>query len=210
MISYMLHAPKKNKADSLISNYCSPFLNKEPNLSTFSYSFLPPEFHVNSAVLYMYSARFHDQLKNSLFQVFVVDLERQWTSTDQYNSSNGPHMLWMEGVFVFLIHSFKQNLHAFCLSIIFIIHCVFTYSTILAIAGDDFSVIASDTRLSEGFQVYTRDQPKTYQLYVNGQICYACDYWGFNCTHKVLINEGAWCMHFVPFDCALNKIAFFQ
>ena len=44
---------------------------------------------------------------------------------------------------------------------------MFTYSTILAVAGDDFSVIASDTRLSEGFQVYTRDQPKTYQLYVD-------------------------------------------
>lgn len=39
-------------------------------------------------------------------------------------------------------------------------------STILAIAGDDFSVIATDTRLSEGFQIYSRDIPKTYQLYV--------------------------------------------
>lgn len=37
-------------------------------------------------------------------------------------------------------------------------------STILAIAGEDFSVIASDTRLSEGFQIYTRESPKAYQL----------------------------------------------
>jgi 20S proteasome subunit beta 6 len=37
--------------------------------------------------------------------------------------------------------------------------------TILAISGDDFSIIASDTRLSEGFQIYSRDSPKTYQLY---------------------------------------------
>lgn len=36
--------------------------------------------------------------------------------------------------------------------------------TVLALAGDDFSVIASDTRLSEGFQIYSRDYPKTYQL----------------------------------------------
>ena len=43
---------------------------------------------------------------------------------------------------------------------------IFLRSTILAIAGEDFSVIASDTRLSEGFQIYTRDSPKTYQLYV--------------------------------------------
>ena len=40
------------------------------------------------------------------------------------------------------------------------------FRTVLAIAGEDFSVIASDTRLSEGFQIYTRDLPKTYQLYV--------------------------------------------
>jgi len=36
--------------------------------------------------------------------------------------------------------------------------------TVLAIAGDDFSVIASDTRLSEGFSIYSRNNPKTYQL----------------------------------------------
>ncbi|CAI8048874.1 Proteasome subunit beta type-1-B [Geodia barretti] len=36
--------------------------------------------------------------------------------------------------------------------------------TVLALAGEDFAVIASDTRLSEGFQIYSRDYPKTYQL----------------------------------------------
>ncbi|XP_003385953.1 PREDICTED: proteasome subunit beta type-1-B-like [Amphimedon queenslandica] len=36
--------------------------------------------------------------------------------------------------------------------------------TVLAVSGEDFSVIASDTRLSEGFQIYSRDFPKTYQL----------------------------------------------
>ena len=36
--------------------------------------------------------------------------------------------------------------------------------TILAIAGDNFAVIASDTRLSEGFMIHSRDTPKTYKL----------------------------------------------
>lgn len=36
--------------------------------------------------------------------------------------------------------------------------------TILAIAGEDFSVIGSDTRLSEGFSIHSRDCPKTYKL----------------------------------------------
>ena len=37
-------------------------------------------------------------------------------------------------------------------------------STILAIAGEDFSVIGSDLRLSEGYSIHTRDCPKTYTL----------------------------------------------
>lgn len=50
-----------------------------------------------------------------------------------------------------------------------IMWCVFiiitgAISTILAIAGEDFSVLASDTRLSEGYQIYTRDSPKAYKL----------------------------------------------
>uniref|UniRef100_G1MF80 Proteasome subunit beta type-1 n=1 Tax=Ailuropoda melanoleuca TaxID=9646 RepID=G1MF80_AILME len=37
-------------------------------------------------------------------------------------------------------------------------------STVLAIAGEDFSIVASDTRLSEGYSVHTRDSPKCYKL----------------------------------------------
>ena len=36
--------------------------------------------------------------------------------------------------------------------------------TVVAVAGEDFSVIASDTRLSEGFSIHSRDQSKSYQL----------------------------------------------
>jgi len=36
--------------------------------------------------------------------------------------------------------------------------------TILAIAGEDFSVVASDMRLSEGFMIHSRESPKTYKL----------------------------------------------
>jgi len=39
--------------------------------------------------------------------------------------------------------------------------------TSLAIAGDNFSVIASDTRLSQGYSIHTRDSPKTYRLSEN-------------------------------------------
>lgn len=38
------------------------------------------------------------------------------------------------------------------------------FRTVLAIAGPDFAVIGSDTRLSEGFSIHTRDYPKTYTL----------------------------------------------
>jgi len=44
----------------------------------------------------------------------------------------------------------------------YIIWCV--CRTILAVAGDDFAVVASDTRLSEGFMIHSRDVPKTYRL----------------------------------------------
>lgn len=36
--------------------------------------------------------------------------------------------------------------------------------TVVAIAGKDFAVIASETRLSSGYQIYTRDQPKMFEL----------------------------------------------
>lgn len=36
--------------------------------------------------------------------------------------------------------------------------------TIVAIAGTDYAIIASETRLSTGYNVYTREQPKMFQL----------------------------------------------
>ena len=39
--------------------------------------------------------------------------------------------------------------------------------TILAIAGADFSVIAGDTRQSEGYSIQTRYAPKVFRLYVS-------------------------------------------
>lgn len=36
--------------------------------------------------------------------------------------------------------------------------------SIVAISGEDFAVIASDTRLTAGFSIYTRDQPKLFRL----------------------------------------------
>ena len=39
--------------------------------------------------------------------------------------------------------------------------------TILAIAGADFSVIAGDTRQSEGYNIQTRYAPKVFKLYVS-------------------------------------------
>ena len=39
--------------------------------------------------------------------------------------------------------------------------------TILAIAGADFSVVAGDTRQSEGFSIQTRYAPKVFRLCVS-------------------------------------------
>jgi 20S proteasome subunit beta 6 len=36
--------------------------------------------------------------------------------------------------------------------------------SVVAIAGDDFALLASDTRLSSGFSIYTREQPKLFRL----------------------------------------------
>ena len=38
--------------------------------------------------------------------------------------------------------------------------------TILAIAGADFTIIAGDTRQSEGYNIQTRYAPKVFRLYV--------------------------------------------
>lgn len=36
--------------------------------------------------------------------------------------------------------------------------------SVIALAGDDFSIIAADTRLSTGFSIYTREQQKLFPL----------------------------------------------
>lgn len=36
--------------------------------------------------------------------------------------------------------------------------------TTVAVAGQDYALIASDTRLSSGFSIYTREQPKLFEL----------------------------------------------
>ncbi|CAK8694989.1 proteasome subunit beta type-1-like [Clavelina lepadiformis] len=40
----------------------------------------------------------------------------------------------------------------------------FNGGNILAVAGEDFAIVASDTRLSQGFMIHSRDHPKAVQL----------------------------------------------
>lgn len=40
----------------------------------------------------------------------------------------------------------------------------FSRRTVLAVAGEDFAIVASDTRLSEGYSIHSRDSPKCYKL----------------------------------------------
>jgi len=49
--------------------------------------------------------------------------------------------------------------------------------TVLAVSGDDFALIASDTRLSEGFSIHSRDIPKTYNL-TDGVVLGSCGFHG--------------------------------
>ncbi|CAA9996623.1 unnamed protein product [Nesidiocoris tenuis] len=49
--------------------------------------------------------------------------------------------------------------------------------SLVAIAGDDFTIVASDTRLSTGFQIYTRNQSKLFKLG----------------STSVLASSGCWC-----------------
>ena len=76
--------------------------------------------------------------------------------------------------------------------------------TILAIAGADFSVIAGDTRQSEGYSIQTRYAPKVFRLYVqlfsfvstyffivmqNRQGCIGCKW--FRCRREHVRKESA-------------------
>ena len=42
---------------------------------------------------------------------------------------------------------------------------------VLAIAGEDFSVIGTDLRLTEGYSIHTRDCARTYELSDNVMLC---------------------------------------
>jgi len=58
--------------------------------------------------------------------------------------------------------------------------------TVLAISGEDFAVIASDTRLSQGFSIHSRDSPKSYRL-TNTTVLGCCGFHGDVLTLTKLI-----------------------
>ncbi|XP_059170143.1 proteasome subunit beta type-1-like [Physella acuta] len=53
----------------------------------------------------------------------------------------------------------------------------FNGGTVLAIAGEDYALIATDTRLSQGFSIHSRDCPKTYTL-TNKTVLGCCGFHG--------------------------------
>jgi len=63
----------------------------------------------------------------------------------------------------------------------------FNGGTILAIAGEDYSLIATDNRLSQGFSIHSRDSPKTYEL-TNGSVLGSCGFHGDVLTLTKVIN----------------------
>ena len=42
--------------------------------------------------------------------------------------------------------------------------CLYFFRTTVAIAGDDFAMIASDTRMTHGYSILSRDQKKVFKL----------------------------------------------
>lgn len=49
------------------------------------------------------------------------------------------------------------------------------FRNVVAIAGDDYSIIAADTRLSTGYSIYTRKQKKLFKLSDNTVLgCAGC------------------------------------
>lgn len=53
----------------------------------------------------------------------------------------------------------------------------FNGGTVLALAGEDYALIASDTRLSEGFSIHSRDLPKLKKL-TNTTVVGCCGFHG--------------------------------
>lgn len=43
-------------------------------------------------------------------------------------------------------------------------HVMFFFRSVIGLFGDDFSLIAADSRLSTGYSIYTRNQKKLFQL----------------------------------------------
>lgn len=70
------------------------------------------------------------------------------------------------GGYVFWLHltSPQLILQKYSISLIQHFHCLAVYSTSVAIAGEDFCVVASDTRQSNGYIINSRFSPKAYKM----------------------------------------------